>query len=357
MTPINSLGYGIAGINILKALEPTLDVCLFPIGPPDVSTEQDMELVDRTASKNQSSEASSPCLKIWHEFGMYERIGRGKFFGFPFFEITKFNEGRKTSLRYTDHTIVASRWAANVIADQVGNLPVSVVPLGVDRTVFNEIGNQESVSQEKFTFFNCGKWELRKGHDILLKMFQAAFPFETDVGLSMMTHNPFLNEAETREWETYYSSDSRVELIPRKGTVSEVAQEMKKAHCGIFPSRAEGWNLELLEMMSCGKPVIATNYSAHTEYCNPDNCMLIDINKLEPANDNKWFRGDVGDWASLEVDAFDQTVHYMRSIYRDWSEGKDIENVEAIKTAKALSWEAAAEKIKSIIFDSGEEKQ
>ena len=56
---------------------------------------------------------------------------------------------------------------------------------------------------------------------------------------------------------------------------------MAKTDCGVFPARAEGWNLELLEMMSCNKPVIATNYSAHTEFCDDKNCMLIDIEDME----------------------------------------------------------------------------
>ena len=66
---------------------------------------------------------------------------------------------------------------------------------------------------------------------------------------------------------------------------------MSQTDCGVFPARAEGWNLELLEMMSCGKNVIATNYSSHTEFCNSENCMLVETTELEDAHDGKWFRG------------------------------------------------------------------
>ena len=56
------------------------------------------------------------------------------------------------------------------------------------------------------------------------------------------------------------------------------------ADCGLFPARAEGWNLELLEMMACGKQVIATNYSAHTEFCTKENSILIESDENIPKN-------------------------------------------------------------------------
>ena len=69
---------------------------------------------------------------------------------------------------------------------------------------------------------------------------------------------------------------------------------MSKVDVGIFPSRAEGWNLEILELMSCGKHIITTNYSAHTEFCNKENALLVDIDELETAYDGKWFLGSCG---------------------------------------------------------------
>ena len=65
-----------------------------------------------------------------------------------------------------------------------------------------------------------------------------------------------------------YTSDVRVKMIPRVNTSEEVARIMGQVDCGVFPARGEGWNLELLEMMSMGKPVIATNYSGHTQFCD-----------------------------------------------------------------------------------------
>ena len=63
--------------------------------------------------------------------------------------------------------------------------------------------------------------------------------------------------------------------MPRVATQHHVAALLADCDCGVFPSRAEGWNLGLLECMSVGLNVIATNYSAHTEFVEPANCRLV----------------------------------------------------------------------------------
>ena len=48
MAPVNQLGYGVAGLNTLKALQSQgLNVSFFPIGQPQVVTQEDAEAVKR----------------------------------------------------------------------------------------------------------------------------------------------------------------------------------------------------------------------------------------------------------------------------------------------------------------------
>jgi len=349
MTPINPLGYGVAGLNIFRELVKSVDVTLFPIGQIEVDNQDDATLISQ--HMKPTFDHTAPCLKIWHEFHMAERIGSGPFFGFPFFEITQFDETRISHLNSCDKVIVASNWAKEIVEDQVPNQESCVAPLGVNTDIFDE--NLKAQATGKCVFLNCGKWEKRKGHDILLEMFKQAFPHDQDVELWMLTSNPFLNQKETDEWVRYYQSDPRVKIIPRQKSHADLAAVMAGATCGIFPSRAEGWNLELLEMMALGKPVIATNYSAHTEFCTEENCMLINIEEFEAANDGKWFQGDVGDWACLEGNPFNQVIHYMREIYEEYSlpASKRLYNLEGVKTAQQFSWVDTAIEIEGIIYD------
>ena len=96
--------------------------------------------------------------------------------------------------------------------------------------------------------------------------------------------------------------------------------------------------------MSCGKNVIATNYSAHTAFCNKDNCKLVDITSTESAYDGKWFFGS-GSWAKIEETQMDEFVDIMRSIHNDKQNGNLPINQTGIKTSEEFTWSNSARKI------------
>jgi hypothetical protein len=248
---------------------------------------------------------------------MAQFVGRGTRIGFPIFELDTFNDLEKHQLNSLDKIFVCSNWAKTIILNSIDidDKNVDVIPLGVDIDIFkqSEIPNNETTK-----FFNCGKWEIRKGHDILVDWFNSAFDESDNVELYMMCENPFLSEEETKEWHKLYKNSKlgfKIHLIPRQNTQEEVYNIMKQMHCGIFPSRAEGWNLELLEMMSCGRQVITTDCSAHTQFCNSSNACLINVlESKEKAYDGKWFHGH-GNWAALTSDCKAQAIKYMREVH------------------------------------------
>ena len=346
--PINTLGYGVVATNILKTFyDQDIDIALALIGSADAEAIEP-SIIQECVNKYRVFDNfnNAPCLKIWHEFDLAQRVGAGPYFAFPFFEINQLDQKRINHLSSVDGIIVASEWAKEVIANANISVPVEVAPLGVDRSTFYP---QQS-NNDKCTFLNCGKWEKRKGHDILLEMFRTAFPNERDVELHMMPFNVFLSATLRSEWERYYQSDARVKILDRVPSPSHVANIMGTADCGIFPSRAEGWNLELLEMMSMGKHIITTFYSAHTQFCNNKNSNLIEIFDLEPADDGIFFNGSSGQWASLEGKPFKQGVEYLRDFYTKWKSGNISINQEGMKTAASFSWTNTTKKIEEAIY-------
>ena len=120
---------------------------------------------------------------------------------------------------------------------------------------------------------------------------------------------------------------------------------MLSATCGVFPSRAEGFNLELLEMMACGKPITATNYSAHTEYLTPQNALLIEGSRAEPANDGVSLKGVQGNWMAWGESQTAQLVQHMKVIYEQYRAGDKLLNTAGCDTASQLTWDATADKI------------
>ena len=342
ISPVNSLGYGVAGWNILKKLGVMANVCYFPIGSPEVDSKADAESVAHYIDNQKFFNPDAVSLRLWHQHDMAMHVGRGKRVGFPIFELDKFSTQEMHHLSQLDSIIVCSEWAKSIILNHIPDMDVSVAPLGVDSNVFSV---QES-NQSDTVFINIGKWEKRKGHDIIAKIFNKAFTKKDNVQLWMMNSNPFLSDEQTHNWQRFYRGSKlgdKVKIIPRVETHEELSRIMGDSHCGLFPSRAEGWNLELLEMMSCGKYVISTNYSAHTEFCNQDNCHLVDIQKTEKALDGIWFNGQ-GNWAKIEDRHIDEMVDIMRTVHDKVQSGQTY-NEEGRLTAENFSWTNSAQKV------------
>lgn len=352
ISPINPLGYGVAGANIIKTLDKLgVNVAVWPIGEATCENK-DREVFERVVNNSRLYDATADCVRIWHQFQLDQFVGRGQHIGFPIFELDKFNEIEMHHLANCDRLFVCSQWAKDVIKNVLPGQFVDVVPLGVDNSIFYPRSKTElsPIVREEgapYIFYNCGKFEIRKGHDILVEAFNKAFEQEDNVELWMMPTNPFLNEQETNNWHKLYLEsklNEKIFFIDRYGSHQDVAGVMRQVDCGVFPSRAEGFNLELLEMMACGKPVIATNYSAHTEFCSAQNSYLIDITEVESAYDGKWFFNQ-GNWAKIGTEQIDQLVEQMRKVYRE----RIYTNDEGLKTAQKFSWQNTAQTMMSVL--------
>ena len=80
----------------------------------------------------------------------------------------------KHNLEYPDHLIVCSQWAKETVLSNIDRKEetVHVVPLGVDRQTFKDAA---LINNGPTRFVNYGKWEIRKGHDVLIEAFNRAF--------------------------------------------------------------------------------------------------------------------------------------------------------------------------------------
>lgn len=342
--PWNSLGYGIAAKNITIALDKlNCSVSYFPIGQPQLELQPEVEVLQRVINNQSNFDSYAPSILIWHQHSLAEHIGYGRHVGFPIFELDKFNEREIHHLSTQEHIFVCSKWAKTIVDSAFSNSKdfCSVVPLGVNFEIFYP---KDRPSDNVTKFITIGKWELRKRHAEIIDCFNAAFTTKDRVELNLICHNPFLNGQQLQEWLDYAKNSplgEKINVLPRLPTQIEVADQINNSDCGIFLSSAEGFNLEALEMMACGTPIIITNYSGHTEFCNSQNSMLIEIDDLEEAYDGIWFNGQ-GNWAQIGEPQKDQTISYMRKIHKDKQEHKSLFNEEGVATAKRFSWENSA---------------
>jgi glycosyltransferase involved in cell wall biosynthesis len=350
LTSLGQIGYGYPGRYLLHELTMAgVHVALFPIGNPGYVSKNQQDPVALGLVNATQYDPTAPSVRICPPMMQAEHVGRGKRAGFSFFELDRFEAGAVHHLSQLDVILVASRWAASVVAAHDIAVPTVVVPLGVDRSVFHEplgAGERER-SPGPTVFVNTGKWDGRKGHDFLLQAFCNAFTPRDDIMIKMLSSSYTLTEQDNEAWARMFLNSavgSRVQLVPRLPSQQEVADLIAGGDCGVFPSRAEGWNLGLLECMSVGLNVIATDYSAHTEFATEANCRLVHVDETEPAHDGQRWLGQ-GRWAKLGASQMEQMVHHLREVHRLKQEGTLARNDAGIATAKAFPWQRTAESV------------
>lgn len=344
VAPINTLGYGVAASNIVKAAHETSHpIALLPIGNVDAPSGIKIA-VDEAIERGHNFKGNAPSVRMYHQFDLALHCGSPRY-GFPFFELDTFTDRERHHLNNQDAILVSSQWAVDVIRDNHITVPTYVVPLGVDRSIFYE-GSRSHQPDEATVFFNVGKWEIRKGHDILIEAFEKAFSKEDNVRLVMACYNPFYSPQENMEWSLRYRSGKLGDKVHtynyRLGSQQEIADIMRSADVGVFPARGEGWNLDMLEAMSCGKHIITTNNTAHTEFCTKENSCLIDVPEKEKAYDGKWFFGQ-GNWGKLETKQIDELAGYMVELHKQKQLGNLKPNQAGIDIANKFSWSNTVE--------------
>lgn len=342
MCPINPTGYGITSYNIYKELRKLHDIVLFPLGGNmSVDPGEDQKEIIADYHKQAAYSKNDPCFKIWHQFDLANRIGIGKYIGLTFFEVDKLTTTEVNMINQLDHIFVASGWAKEVLEQNGITISIGISPLGIDPTIFNnQVNYSIRKNKDKYVFANIGKWEIRKGHDVLLEMFNRAFNENDNVELWMLNYNFTISKQDNEQWINKYKNSklgSKIKIFDRLPNHTDVAKFIAMSDCGIFPARAEGWNNEVPEFFALNKPVILTNYSAHTQYANSHNSFLIDINELEPAVDGKYFKG-FGNWAKIGPKEIDNGVELMKFVYK-----YDVrDNLSGLTTATSLTWNNTA---------------
>lgn len=356
MAPINQLSYGLVSVNFLHQLDKLgWEVALFPINPTNIEAEPaHHELIRKCLSNVKKFDDTAPTLRIYHQFSMAESIGSGPRIGMYFNELNKLTLLEVKHLNSLDCVVTCSNFARNAAIESGVKGSPEIVHLGYDPIIFKPNPN---ISSDKTIFLNVGKFEYRKGHDVLADIFSSSFTQQDNVELWMLNTNPFLSKEESDEWINMYVNSplgNKIKIIPRQDSQHQIAYLMQNTTCGIFPSRAEGWGLSTLEMMGCGKPSIVTNYAGHTEFCNEETSILIEPDGLEDASDGKWFSPtaeiNAGQWLKLTDKVCSQIGNAMRYVYESPNKTKELGN-NCVNHAKEFTWNKVALQLDAILKD------
>lgn len=279
--------------------------------------------------------------------------------------------GWKENLQRSDLVITASAWGADILRRELGETPVAVVPEGVDPRLYHQWNRstdslpwqkdsrEDAPLEQCFRFLSVGKFETRKSFEELIAAFRIAFPDRMDVRLLLRLHNVFQPDYRQRV-DQLISSDIRNRVLIVGGakgaeqlSPESMAHLYRSCHCFVYPTRAEGWGLPLIEAISCGTPFIATHHSGPMEYlrwCSQSFSDLaytmVEITDPEYLRYHSFPPGQPGRWAQPDVNSL---ALQMRNAYENWPALREQAAINAKHIHRQFSWMAAAETLVDVI--------
>jgi glycosyltransferase involved in cell wall biosynthesis len=217
-------------------------------------------------------------------------------FGYTFFED---NIIPRSNIENADHffdlVIAGSTWCEEMLRFH-GLKRVKTILQGIDPMIFNPWQKGKEYFLDRFVIFSGGKFELRKGQDIVIKAFKVLQDRYDDVllvtgwfnqwpqSIHTMSGSPYLKFQMTSEdfFEllNQLMVDNGIDLkkvinLPLYPNVNMPAI-YKNTDLGFFPNRCEGGtNLVMMEYMACGKPVLGSFSSGHKDILTDQNALVI----------------------------------------------------------------------------------
>jgi len=336
---ISATSYGLAAFYILKYMKKLgVKVSLFPIGRIDVSCfkDQDNSFLMEFLNNAKTFNADAPSLRIWHQNLLGERIGRGKSFAYSFFELDPLSGADINSIKSIDTFIPSTKWAEKVCLNAGLENISTACPMGIDFELIDNSQNYGThvLKNNIFKIMHVGKLEHRKSHREMVDAFNEAFDVFDNVELDLYTSSFFVHPDEYKQWVEYVKSTkmgNKINICDRVETHKEFVKLYNKYDCYVSFSKAEGFDLPLVEAMAHEKLCIATNCSAHLDYITPRNSIIVPIDGMEIARDGKWFVEGEGKWAKINfehmISGFKRAKNIFNGINDDFQKN-------ALKTAK-----------------------
>jgi glycosyltransferase involved in cell wall biosynthesis len=375
--PINTLGYGIFALNIIKALlEQNEDACLIPVDRPQLDPFFE-HYVKKVINNRLSFDVKNLGLFLFHDEYSIQASG-DNLKVLSMFETTKIKDLSKITLEKGPAKVVLTTTEEHkkILIENGITKPIEILRGGADDTIFNTIPVDKLIDTKKFTFITCGKSEERKNTRMIINAFIDTCS-DKECALICHTFNPFLNKTkesplinleswcpinpmnfgfEYKQQECFgkyhkFSKDKCDIYFTFPGIPYFMLPSLyHSANVGIQCSRAEGWDLCLNELLACGKPSIATDCIGHSEYILDPNLpkeqkdLIITIKDTEPANDGIWFNGTMGNWGKIDQKSIEEKINYVldnQTIYSTTSE--DTSTVISTK----YTWAQSVEKLLS----------
>lgn len=282
------------------------------------------------------------------------------------FEHLAWTERGRENAKHHDAFIASSRWNEGYLKS-LGLAPVHLCHQGIDTRFFHPWplpGGR--LWRDRFLIFSGGKFEFRKGQDIMTAAFKrfrvnhpeallvAAWQSSTAPGIAGFPQAghcyvpPELSERgdlKITEWLTLQGLPEGSYLaLPFTHNIF-FPQILRECNAAIFPSRAEGaTNLVAMEAMACGVPTYVSANTGHKDLINEHGVGAL---HRQPPVKGAPGLSSVEEWGETDPD---EIVEVLERIYTETSAAKE-QAARVAHNIKAWDWAAQNEKLLKIVCD------
>jgi glycosyltransferase involved in cell wall biosynthesis len=326
---------------------------------------QGLAATGRFSQSFGASEFTAPDFTIHHDYTRH------------FSEFTPPETGLCVAVRTSDFGPYPPAWAAKInrqfdqlwvhtdwirqqaAASGIDPARVSVVPLGIDPAVFRPDGPAHPLQTKKsFRFVFVGTAVVRKGFDTLLSAYRRAFTREDDVCLVIKDHsaNAFHTPTYREAIQNMMSDERAPDLIYIDAffTGEKIASLFRACHVGVFPYRAEGFCLPILEAMACGIPSIVPNLGACVDFCSEKTSFVMPALRIKAAV-NRRFALKIGveeniaavDFCEVRVETLICAMREAVAASKDELKNKAQEGVRVAHNQ--FTWQRSAERVAGLL--------
>jgi len=348
---INNLGYGMHGLGYYKALKKRgFDIKLRPVNK-EITEEQIRKIAidlyidpDEFVNDVNRSEIDAPNFIVWHADHYQNVRMNGKNVLFAAFETDKLQKGEELGFKQADKAGTYSSWGCSVMYEYgIDSLlmpgPIMPAYLPKDHKCQIPEGFTGVWDKNKPTLFCPGKWEIRKGHPVLVRHLTDlaleghgfnALCFWNNIftgGLTQPTEELkrfAWNLHRVYDWKTtkifhYKINNSDLYLFDYVESYRDLLNFMWISNIAVSYSSGEGWDLPMAEMTYLAKTTVISFNTAHLDYVYKSPYAISCNRHL--ANDGLFFKGDRGHWYPVVEDI---AINQLQIAIKNWQDQDNI---------------------------------
>lgn len=298
-----------------------------------------------------------------------QRYQQKKVFGFTMLETDRIPPMWVQRINTLDGVFVPSTFNMVSFASSGVKVPIRVVPLGIDHTIFNldkEPLYDKNYFPSEFNFLLVGQWtqQDRKNISRTLKVFLETFKGRKDVGIILKVNNIGVGTADKILMaEQIGNTRKMVGLKPDEGpyvylihgamSTDDMSRLYHNAQVLVLPSNGEAWGMPLLEAACSGIPVITTGGTGAEMFLNPEHSILLNYKWQQVPRQMLW-QHVYEPAQNITTPDWEEFRRMLSRVYEQYSLSKEaaLKQYKEIKD-RDFSWQKSSDTLMNNIDELG----